>query len=133
MCVLTPTVVTATTAVATLEGATDAAVFTAFVEQVLAPRLHPGAVVVLDNLGAHHAKGVRELIEAEGARLLFQPQYSPEFNAIEEAWAKVKGVVRSMEPRSIEALDAAIVAGCDAITPEDAVGYIRHAGYQINR
>lgn len=89
-------------------------------------------MVVLDNLGAHHATGVREIIEAEGARLLFQPQYSPELNPIEEAWAKVKGVLRTMEPRSIAALDVAIAAGCDAITPEDAAGYMRHAGYRIN-
>jgi transposase len=119
-------------AVATIEGATDAPVFTAFVEQVLAPQLHPGAVVVLDNLGAHRAKGVREAVEAEGARLLFQPQYSPELNPIEEAWAKVKGVLRSMEPRDLNALDAAVAAGCDAITPDDAIGYMRHAGYRIN-
>jgi transposase len=130
--ILAALTMTGIAAVATIEGATDAAVFTAFAEQILAPQLHPGAVVVLDNLGAHHATGVREIIEAEGARLLFQPQYSPELNPIEEAWAKVKGVLRTKEPRTIEALDAAIAAGCDAITPEDAAGYMRHAGYRIN-
>lgn len=129
--ILAALTLTGIAAVATVEGATDASVFTAFVEQILAPQLHPGAVVVLDNLGAHHARGVRELVEAEGARLLFQPQYSPEFNPIEEAWGKVKGVLRTSEPRTIEALDAAIAAGCDAITPKDAAGYIRHAGYHI--
>ena len=118
-------------AVATIEGATDTQVFTAFVEQILAPQLHPGAVVVLDNLAAHRATEVRRLVEAEGARLLFQPQYSPEFNAIEEAWSKVKGVIRTKEPRTIKDLDAAIAAGCDAITPDDAAGYIQHAGYRI--
>ena len=125
--------ITGIAAVAAIEGATDASVFTTFTREILAPQLHPGAVVVLDNLAAHRVNEVRQIVEAEGARLLFQPQYSPEFNAIEEAWGKVKGVIRTMEPRTIEALDAAIAAGCNAVTPEDAIGYIRHAGYRINR
>lgn len=118
--------------VATIEGATSGPVFTSFVRQFLAPSLHPGCVVILDNLGAHKVDEVRQIVEAEGARLLFQPQYSPELNAIEEAWSKVKQVVRSRDPRTHEELDAAIAAGCDAITPDDAAGYIRHAGYRVN-
>lgn len=97
-----------------------------------APALHPGSVVVLDNLGAHKVDAVRRIVEAGGARLLFLPQYSPELNAIEEAWSKVKNVVRSLDPRTHRDVDKAIVAGCDAVTPEDAAGWIRHAGYRIN-
>jgi transposase len=119
------------TTIATIEGGTSGPVFEWFVEHFLAPTLHPGSVVVLDNLGAHKVAAVRRIVEAEGARLLFQPQYSPELNAIEEAWSKVKGVVRSMDPRTHEELDAAIVAGCDAVTPDDAAGWIGHAGYRV--
>lgn len=119
------------TTVATIEGGTSAPVFEWFAEHFLAPTLHPGSVVVLDNLAAHKVAAVRRIVEAEGARLLFQPQYSPELNAIEEAWSKVKGVVRSMDPRTRNDLDAAVVAGCDAVTPDDAAGWIRHAGYRV--
>lgn len=119
------------TAIATIEGATTGGVFTAFVEQFLAPTLRPGNVVVLDNLGAHKVSAARAAIEATGARLIFQPQYSPEVNPIEEGWSKLKHIVRKIEPRTIAELDAAIVQAVDRITPQDAAGWFRHAGYQV--
>jgi transposase len=120
-------------AIATIEGATSGAVFVAFVEQVLLPKLRPGHVVVLDNLAAHRVSAARHLIEAKGARLLFLPQYWPELNPIEEAWSKLKGILRSLEARTIAALDRAIAKAVDLITPSDARGYFQHAGYQVNR
>ena len=90
-------------------------------------------VVVLDNLAAHYATAARAAVEARGARLMFLPQYSPELNPIEEAWSKVKSVLRALEARTVKALDAAIVKAVGLITPSDAAGYFRHAGYQVIR
>lgn len=120
-------------AIGTIEGATSGAVFSAFVETVLAPKLRRGHVVVLDNLAAHYATAARAAVEARGARLMFLPQYSPELNPIEEAWSKVKSVLRALEARTVKALDAAIVKAVGLITPSDAAGYFRHAGYQVIR
>jgi transposase len=103
------------------------------VSDVLAPTLRKGQVVVLDNLAAHKVKAAREAIEARGARLLFQPPYAPEVNPMEDAWAFIKPVIRTLEPRTLEALDAAIATGAEGITPRHAKGYFRHCGYQVNR
>ena len=88
----------------TIKGATDAEVFEAYVEKFLAPTLQEGQVVVLDGLGAHRTQRVRELVEATGADLLFLPSYSPDLNPIEEAFSKVKGLVRKAGARTREAL-----------------------------
>ena len=82
----------------TIEGATDALAFEAYVEHFLAPTLKEGQVVVLDGLGAHRTQRVIELIEARGADLLFLPSYSPDLNPIEEAFSKIKGIVRKVGP-----------------------------------
>ena len=118
-------------ALMTIEGATTGEVFTSFVRDVLAPTLQPGNVVVLDNLGAHRTLAAKALVEAAGARPLFLPPYSPDLNPIEEAWSKVKGHIRRQEPRTIETLDASIVDAVAHVTPEDAAGWIRHAGYHV--
>lgn len=88
----------------TIKGATDAEVFEAYVEKFLAPTLQEGQVVVLDGLGAHRTQRVRELVEATGADLLFLPSYLPDLNPIEEAFSKVKGLVRKAGARTREAL-----------------------------
>lgn len=119
-------------ALMTIEGATTGEVFTAFVREVLAPTLRKGQVVVLDNLAAHKVKAAREAIEARGASILFQPQYAPELNPMENGWAFIKDVIRTHEPRTIEALDDAIAVGAKQITRSHAKGYFRHCGYQIN-
>jgi len=121
------------TAVMTVEGATSGDVFTAYVQAVLAPTLRAGNVVVLDNLGAHKVQEARDAIEAVGARLLFLPPYSPDFNPIEETWSKVKSHLRTDEPRTIEGLDRSIAAAVVRVSPSDAAGWIRHAGYQLTR
>ncbi len=113
-----------------VEGATDAEVFEGYVEQFLSPTLQEGQVVVLDRLGAHRTEKVRELIEARGAELLFLPSYSPDLNPIEEAFSKIKGIVRKVGARTREALVEAIDRALSAVTPEDAAGWFAHAGYE---
>ena len=112
-----------------IDGATDGRVFLTYLKKVLVPKLWPGAVVVLDNLSAHKVKGVRELIEAAGARLLYLPPYSPDFNPIELAWSKLKNFLRKTAARTREALGAAIGAGLETISAQDALGYFAHRGY----
>jgi transposase len=113
----------------TIEGATDSEVFEAYVEHFLAPSLSEGQVVVLDGLGAHRTEKVKELIEARGADLVFLPSYSPDLNPIEEAFSKIKQLVRKVGARTREALVEAIGRALAAVTPEDATGWFAHAGY----
>jgi transposase len=112
-----------------VEGATTAGVFEAYVEEVLAPSLRPGQVVVMDNLGAHRPKRVRELIEGRGCELLYLPAYSPDYNPIEEAFAKLKNLLRRAAARGKEALVEATGAALYAITAADAQGFFEHTGY----
>jgi transposase len=114
----------------TVEGATTSAVFEAYVEQVLAPTLRRGQVVVMDNLSAHKGERVRELIEERGCELLYLPSYSPDFNPIEEAFSKIKGLVRKAEARTREALVEAIGSALSAITAKDAHSFFEHCGYR---
>ena len=116
---------------AAIEGATDAKVFEAYdVEEFLAPTLEAGQVVVLDGLGAHRTRRVRELIERRGADLVFLPSYSPDLNPIEEAFSKIKQLVRKAGSRTREALVASIAAALSTVTLEDAAGWFVHAGYE---
>jgi transposase len=105
-----------------VEGFVDGAAFLAFVQEVLVPQLQPGQVVVLDNLKAHKAAGVREAIEAVGARLLYLPPYSPDFSPIEECWSKIKAILRTKAARTLERLWQAITEAFAAITSQDAQG-----------
>jgi transposase len=113
----------------TVEGATNRDVFEAYVERVLSPELRPGQVVVMDNLTAHKGERVRELIEERGCELLYLPPYSPDFNPIEEAFSKIKGLLRKGEARTREALVEAIGTAISAVTTKDARGYFEHCGY----
>lgn len=113
-----------------VEGSTTTRVFEAYVEKVLAPSLHPGQVVVMDNLGAHRPKRIRELIEEQGCELLYLPAYSPEYNPIEEAFAKIKSFLRRAAARSKEALIEAMGGALTAVTIADAQGFFEHAGYR---
>ena len=114
-----------------VEGATDGAVFAAYVEQVLAPALHPGRVVVLDNLSAHKGDRVCELVEGAGCRLLVLPAYSPDFNPIEPAFAKRTAHLRRRAARAFAPLVAAIGTGLAAITAADARGFYAHCGFAL--
>jgi transposase len=113
----------------TIEGATDAPAFETYVEHFLAPSLREGQVVVLDRLGAHRTEKVRELVEARGADLLFLPSYSPDLNPIEEAFSKIKYLVRKAGARVREVLAEAIGRALASVTLEDAAGWFAHAGY----
>jgi transposase len=114
-----------------VEGGTTARVFETYVERVLAPTLRSrGQVVVLDNLSAHKGERVRELIEGRGCELLYLPSYSPDFNPIEEAFSKIKGLLRKVEARSREALLEAIGAAISALSARDARGFFEHCGYR---
>ena len=113
-----------------VEGATTRAVFEAYVEEALAPSLHPGQVVVMDNLTAHKGERVRELIEERGCELVFLPPYSPDFNPIEQAFSKVKGMLRGAEARTREALIEAMGRALSAVTATDVSGFFGHCGYR---
>jgi transposase len=113
----------------TIEGATDAKAFEAYIEHFLAPTLEEGQVVILDGLGAHRTDRVGELVEAKGADLLFLPSYSPDLNPIEEAFSKIKNIVRKAQARTREALIEAISLAISAITLEDVAGWFAHCGY----
>jgi transposase len=115
----------------TVRGATTSAVFEAYVEQVLAPALRSGRVVVMDNLSAHKGERIKELIEGQGCQLLYLPAYSPDFNPIEEAFSKIKGLVRKAEARTREALVEAIGKALSAVTSRDARGFFEHCGYRM--
>lgn len=118
-------------AVMTIASPTDGEVFTAYVEQLLAPRLRPGDVLVLDNLSAHKVSGLRPLVEAQGAELLYLPPYSPDLNPIEKAWFKLKQYLRAVKARTAEALDQAITEALKTITADNAVAWFRHCGYEL--
>ena len=112
-----------------LDRAINRVWFEAYVEQVLAPRLSPGDVVVMDNLGSHKGQRVRDLIESAGARLVFLPPYSPDFNPIEMAFAKIKALLRKAAERTVADLWTRIGEILDLVTPSEARAYFRAAGY----
>jgi transposase len=112
------------------DGAMNGTVFRAYVHQVLLPTLEPGDVVIMDNLPAHKAAGVREAIEDAGARLLFLPPYSPDFNPIENAFAKLKALLRARAERAISALWDAVGSLIDAFAPSECANYFKAAGYE---
>lgn len=111
-----------------VKGGTTAAVFRKFVAQHLVPCLRRGDTVVMDNLAAHHARGIRELIEARGAAVLFQPPYSPDLNPIEHAWSKIKGLLGAFGARTIHTLQSAIRRAEKRVTAADAAGWFKHGG-----
>jgi transposase len=111
------------------DGAMNGTVFLAYVEQVLVPTLNPGDIVVMDNLPAHKPAGVREAIERTGATLAFLPPYSPDFNPIENAFAKLKAILRAKAERSISALWDAVGAIVGLFSPDECANYFKAAGY----
>ena len=113
-----------------VEGSTTTAVFEAYLEQVLTPSLGPGQVVVMDNLSSHKGSRVRELLEERGCELIYLPPYSPDLNPIEEAFAKLKALLRRAGARTCEALMEAIGRDLDALTASDARGFFEHRGYR---
>jgi transposase len=118
------------TAPMVLDGAMTGAAFLAYFRQLLAPTLRPGDIVVMDNLPAHKITGIRQEIEAAGARLLYLPPYSPDFNPIEQVFAKLKALLRKAAARTVDALWAAIATALDAFTPDECANYFTNSGYE---
>jgi transposase len=114
---------------ATMACPMDGRLFQVYLEQALLPQLGAGDVVVMDNLASHKHPRVRELVESVGAKLLYLPPYSPDFNPIEMIWSKVKRLLRSAAARTIEALHEAFGAAMDAVTGNDILGCFQHCGY----
>lgn len=100
------------------------------VEKMLVPSLRAGQIVIMDNLSAHRPRRIRELIEQQDCELLYLPAYSPDYNPIEEAFSKIKNLLRKAAARSKEALVEAIGQALSAVTAEDALGFFEHAGYR---
>ena len=115
----------------TLEGAVNSDAFAAYVEHVLVPTLTPGQIVILDNLSAHKRADIRARIEQAGCTLVYLPAYSPDFNPIEQAFSKLKTLLRRAQARTQEALEAAIATALAAISSHDAVSFYRAGGYYV--
>jgi len=119
------------TAPAVFDGPIDTASFRAYVEQVLVPTLRPGDVVVLDNLAVHKQPEVGAAIAAAGAQIRFLPPYSPDFNPIELAFAKLKAFIRAARPRNFEQVCRLIATALGLFTPDECANYARHCGYRV--
>ena len=118
------------TAPMVIDGAMNGEVFTAYAETLLAPTLNPGDIVIMDNLPAHKAADARAAIERTGATLMFLPPYSPDFNPIEQVFAKLKAILRKAAARTIDTLEAAIATALDAFTPSECNNYFTNSGYK---
>lgn len=115
----------------TVEGAVDGAVFKAYVNEILAPTLLQGDVVIMDNLGAHKVKGIREAIAARGAKVIYLPPYSPDLNPIEKCWSKIKTYLRAAKARTRQALEQALKEALLLVTEKDAQGWFASCGYPV--
>ena len=113
-----------------LDGPMNGEAFLAYVEQILVPTLCPGDIVVLDNLRTHHVAGVRTAIENAGAKLFYLPPYSPDFNPIENAFAKLKAILRKVAARTITTLWTAVADALAKFTPQECANYFTATGYE---
>ncbi len=113
-----------------IDGPVNGEIFLAYVQRVLVPALRPGDIVIMDNLGSHKGTAVREAIEAAGAELRFLPPYSPDFNPIENAFSKLKALLRKAAARTRDALWDAVAHAIDAFTPVECANYFTAAGYE---
>ena len=118
-------------ALLSVDGAANGAVFAAYLDQVLGPTLRPGNVVVLDNCAIHKGEGLAEIAARHGARLLYLPPYSPDFNPIEQAFSKLKAWLRTAQARTRDLLEAAIKAAAEWITEQDAKNWFDHCGCHV--
>jgi len=112
-----------------IEGSANAVAFERYIEEILAPSLSSGQIVIMDNLAAHKGKRIEQLIQQRGCQLLFFPSYSPDFSPIEETFSKVKAFLRRAGARTREALQEAICQALLTVTPQDAHGWFHHCGY----
>jgi transposase len=112
-----------------IDGPINGAIFTAYIEQALAPTLQPGDIVILDNLGSHKGKAARQAIRDRGAHLLFLPPYSPDLNPIEQLFAKLKHLMRKAEERAHEATWRRVGLLLDLVPPAECANYLKNSGY----
>lgn len=116
-----------------IQGSSDTESFGLYMRNILAPRLKAGQIVIMDNLSVHRSAWVRELIESKGCQLWLLPSYSPDFNPIEQAFSKVKNLLRKAKARTLEALFEATHHALSAVSGEDALGYFEHCGYKTSQ
>jgi transposase len=116
-----------------IEGSSDTESFGLYMRDILAPRLKPGRIVLMDNLSVHKSKWVRDLVEGRGCQLWLLPSYSPDLNPIEEAFSKVKNLIRKAKARVLEALFAVTAQTLEAVSEEDARGFFEACGYYTSR
>ena len=116
-------------ALTTFQGGTTGDKFLAYLRDVLIPTLHPGDIVVMDNLRTHHIPAVKELLHNAGAEVLYLPPYSPDLNPIEKLWSKMKAILRKLRIRSLDALEPAIRAAAACVSCDDCSAWFRCAGY----
>ena len=116
-----------------IEGSSDTESFGLYLRNILCPRLQAGQMVIMDNLSVHRSAWVKELIEREGASVVLLPPYSPDYNPIEEAFSKVKGLLRKAKARTLEKLFEATHRALGTVTAKDARGFFRHSGYHTFR
>ncbi len=115
------------------QGAVNSKIFLDYIENTLAPTLHEGDIVIMDNLRCHKTKEVKEAIEKANATVVYLPAYSPDFNPIEMMWSKIKALLRKWKARSIDLLDNAIIEAFKLITVDDISGWFAEAGYSISK
>jgi transposase len=120
------------TATGVFNGPIDTDAFCAYVDQILVPTLRPGDVVVLDNLAVHKHPAIRAAIEAAGASLRFLPPYSPDFNPIEQAFAKLKAFLRAARPRSFDQVVELVAIALELFSPSECRNFIQHSGYRVS-
>ena len=113
----------------TIDGPLDGTAFVAYVDQLLAPTLSAGDIVVMDNVPTHKVAGVRKAIEAKGASVLYLPRYSPDFNPIEKSFSKIKSILRRIAARTADSLEAAVAEALRAFTPKECANYFSSSGY----
>jgi transposase len=130
--ILAAITVTGVLAAATIDAATDTQVFGSFVRDCLVSALRPGMVVVMDNLSSHKVAGVREAIEAADCRLVYLPPYSPDLSPIENIWSKAKSVLRMLEARTLEDLQAAVTLALEEVTARDCRNCFDDCGYSLH-
>jgi transposase len=117
---------------ASVNAATDTQVFRTFIDDFLIPKLRPGMVVVMDNLAAHKVCGVKEALQAAGCRVVYLPPYSPDMSPIEPIWSKAKSVIRMLEARTLEDLEAAVTLAMDNVTAENCRNCFADCGYSLH-
>lgn len=115
-----------------LDGPINGEKFRTYVEKLLVPTLQPGDIVLMDNLGSHKGKAVRQAIRSAGAKLFFLPKYSPDLNPIEQLFAKLKHLLRKAAARTLEAVCAAIGQLLDSFTPQECANYFKNSGYELS-